>query len=77
MRDVEMKIKVLTKETVGDVSATVNKAIQSASSDIRSAIEAAYYAGYNDGKRDALNEKRKIPVVTPSLDIVQEILIRT
>lgn len=76
MKDVEMKMKVLTKETMSDVSVAVNKAIQSASSDIRSAIETAYYAGYTDGKKDARNEGKKIPT-TPSWDVIEEILIRT
>ena len=76
MRDAEMKIKVLTKEAMGDIGVTLNKSIQSASSDIKSAIEAAYFTGYNDGKKDARNEGRKVPI-TPSWDTIEEILIRT
>ena len=76
MRDAEMKIKVLTKEAMADVGVTLNKAVQSASSDIKSAIEAAYYTGYNDGRKDAHNEGRKVPT-TPSWDTIEEILIRT
>lgn len=75
MKDVEMKMKLLTKEAMGDVGVAINKAIQSASSDIRSAIETAYYEGYNDGKREATKKAPCPHRVT--FEEIHEVLVRT
>lgn len=59
MRKHEMKIEELTKE---------------ATSDVKSAIEAAYYAGYCDRMREE-QIKKKCPHHTVTM--VEEVLIRT
>lgn len=53
----------------------INTLVSEATSDIRSAIEAAYYEGYADGRREATKKPRCPHRI--SFEEISEVLVRT